>query len=263
MTLLDDLFNGRRRKPRATLRVERLEVRRALAVDDGSDPWADPGAEDGGDAGDPAVDVSVVADPSFEDPAFEVTVVDCWLPPSEEDTGDSDVEPQLGGGVFVATAGGGDGEPGSERFDLPQCWLPPPFGSDTEGGDGSSTDGSGNAWVGGDGEWDPSWAYRSGDGSESGDSETGDSATGDGDTGDGAIDFGVVMYAFGGPGNAPTGVVATPSADGIVVTWQDAAPAPGGDIAFSTPRGRSPAPPVTSRASRSRASTPVPITCFA
>ncbi|NBV46881.1 MAG: hypothetical protein EBR86_14900, partial [Planctomycetia bacterium] len=213
MTLLGDLFHERRRKPRATLRVERLEVRRALAVDDGSDPWADPGAEDGGDAGDPAVDAAVVTDPSFE-----VTVVDCWLPPPEEDTGNPDVEPQLGGGVFVAAAADGDGDPGSERFDLPQCWLPPPFGSDTDGGDGSSTDDGGGAWVGDNDAWDPSWAYRSGDGSESG----------DGDTGDNTLDFGVVMYAFAGPGHAPTGVVATPSADGIVVTWQDAAPAPGG-----------------------------------
>ena len=247
MTLLDDLFNGLfngpRRKPRATLRVERLEVRRALAVDDGSDPWADvwtdpwadPSGDGGGVAGDPAVDGSVVTDPSFE-----VMVVDCWLPPPG-DTGEPGDEPQVCGGVFVATAADGDGEPGSERFDLPQCWMPPPFGSDTEGGEGSSTDDGGSAWVGDDGAWDPAWTYRSGDGSESNDSETGDGDTGDGDTSDGAIDLGVVVHLvdFGsvmyvdGPGHAPTGVVATPSADGIVVTWQDAAAATGGDIASS------------------------------
>jgi hypothetical protein len=230
MTLLDDLFNGRRRKSRATLRVERLEVRRALAVDDGSDPWADPGAEDGGDAGDSAVDAAVVTDPSFE-----VMVVDCWLPPPD-DTGDPDVDPSLGGGVFVAAAADGDGEPGSERFDLPQCWMPPPFGSDTEGGDGSSTDDGGSAWVGDDGAWDPAWTYRSGDGEPgaTGDGfDTGDSESGDSESGDNTLDFGGVLYALGGPGHAPTGVVATPSTDGIVVTWQDAAAAPGGDIAFS------------------------------
>jgi hypothetical protein len=89
MSLVTALFSrGNRRQRRAisSIRLERLEVRRVLAADDGSDPWDGyvPPEDDG-------VEVDI-----WVDPGDIVT----WTLPSD-DGGD----------------GAGDG--------LPQCWLPP------------------------------------------------------------------------------------------------------------------------------------------
>ncbi|NBV46045.1 MAG: fibronectin type III domain-containing protein, partial [Planctomycetia bacterium] len=102
-------------------------------------------------------------------------------------------------------------------------------------------DGGDVGWVGGDGEWDPSWTFRSdADGSGAGDDAEVDPSTLPHCWVPAPLPVTTTLapndfeFTFAGPGHAPTGVVATPSADGIVVTWQDAAPAPGGgDIAFS------------------------------
>ncbi|MBU6277252.1 MAG: fibronectin type III domain-containing protein [Planctomycetes bacterium] len=89
MSLVTALFaRGNRRQRRAipSIRLERLEVRRALAADDGSDPW------DG-----------------YVPPEDDGVEVDTWVDPGDIVTFNL---PSDDGGD-----GAGDG--------LPQCWLPP------------------------------------------------------------------------------------------------------------------------------------------
>lgn len=187
MSLVTALFaRGSRRQRRAipSIRLERLEVRRALAADDGSDPWDGyvPPEDDGG-----AVDIWV-------DPGQEITASFSTV----EDDGALEA-----GNVIV-------------DYEWADDELLPPQGACTQaityyrnvktGGRSVQFTGgwwsrSGN-WV----EYIPDWAYSSG-GIERG----------------GAADVSAPPPAFTskGPGARPTDVVATPTADGIVVTWND------------------------------------------
>ena len=119
MSLIDSLFRKRRlsmAQRRPGLLLERLEVRRALAADDGSDPWDGVAPDDGsGDDGSGAVDCWFDPnDPAWCDPG---DVIAFSLPPTGE--------PGEGGEQGDGGAGGDrGGDPEVWVDPLPVCWLP-------------------------------------------------------------------------------------------------------------------------------------------
>ncbi len=146
MSLVDALFRKRRSAViprRLGLRLERLEVRRALAADDGSDPWEGFVPDDGSGTVDGWVDGWFDPnDPAWCDPG---DVIAFSLPPTGDD----------GAGTDGGDRASGDGDPDTWIDPLPVCWLPlvdengnplpQPFWRTGEGG------GDGDAGVGDEG----------------------------------------------------------------------------------------------------------------
>jgi len=93
MSLVTALFAGRpdrRRRGSESVRVERLEVRRALAADDGSDPWdgfvpPDDGQVDVDTVTDPGIMVISCLPPDDGGWSSDDSLPDCWLPPVDDD----------------------------------------------------------------------------------------------------------------------------------------------------------------------------------